>query len=198
MTRAPYETLVVGKNAKKQGAAPAVVLINPKYAHNVGQSLRAASCYGIGQVWFTGDRIRMDMAGKKRVPREERMKGYADVRLIHYDRPFDQFPPGSVPVAVEVREDAETLFEFVHPKNAVYVFGPEDGSLSKVHAQLCHRFVIIPARHCLNLAAAVGTVLYDRNAKAFRNGELALDTPGEWEQRGKRPPVFDLADARGD
>jgi hypothetical protein len=30
----------------------------------------------------------------------------------------------------------------------------------------CHRFVRIPTRHCLNLACAVGTVLYDRESKA--------------------------------
>ena len=186
-----------GKNAKKQGTMPAIVLINPKYAHNVGAALRHASCYGIEQLWFTGNRIRLDLAGKKRVPREERMKGYADVRLIHYDRPFDQFPRGAVPVAVEVREDAEPLFDFEHPENAVYVFGPEDGSLSKVQVQFCHRFVIVPTRHCLNLAMAVGTVLYDRAAKAYAKGDGVLETPGDWEERGQRSLVFDRADARG-
>lgn len=30
----------------------------------------------------------------------------------------------------------------------------------------CHRFVQIPAMHCLNLAGAVGVALYDRARKA--------------------------------
>jgi tRNA(Leu) C34 or U34 (ribose-2'-O)-methylase TrmL len=60
-----------GKHAPKIGTAPAIVLINPKFAHNVGAAVRAASCFGVEQVWYTGDRI--DVSGKKRLPREERI-----------------------------------------------------------------------------------------------------------------------------
>jgi tRNA C32,U32 (ribose-2'-O)-methylase TrmJ len=72
---------------------------------------------------------------------------------------------GLEPVAVEVRDAAESLPHFVHPANAVYVFGPEDGSLARGDLTACHRFVRIPSRGCLNLAAAVNIVLYDRRAK---------------------------------
>jgi len=41
----------------------------------------------------------------------------------------------------------------------------EDGSISQVYLQHCHRFIIIPSHHCLNLAAAVYLVLYDRIVK---------------------------------
>jgi hypothetical protein len=34
----------------------------------------------------------------------------------------------------------------------------------------CHRFVVIPTRHCTNLAAAVYTVHYDRHAKRVSAG----------------------------
>jgi tRNA C32,U32 (ribose-2'-O)-methylase TrmJ len=48
--------------------APAVGLVDPKFPHNVGAAVRAASCYGIGQVWFTGDRVRLDASkGELRV-----------------------------------------------------------------------------------------------------------------------------------
>jgi hypothetical protein len=83
---------------------------------------------------------------------------------------FDVFDTGVVPVAVELRRRAESLIDFVHPVQAVYVFGPEDGSLDPAVLGLCHRFVVIPTRHCTNLAAAVYTVLYDRHAKAVRAG----------------------------
>src|SRR5689334_16808251 len=85
--------------SKKFGIAPAVILTNPKHARNVGAALRACSCFGIHQLWFTGNRI--SLAGKHRLPREERMKGYADVELRQYDYPFDQFAPGVTPVAIE-------------------------------------------------------------------------------------------------
>ena len=77
---------------------------------------------------------------------------------------FDEFPE-LTPVAVEVRKNSEMLSEFDHPLNALYVFGPEDGSISSVELRHCHRFVAIPTRHCLNLSMSVGTVLYDRQCK---------------------------------
>jgi len=154
--------------SKKFGIAPAVILTNPKHARNVGAALRACSCFGIHQLWFTGNRI--SLAGKHRLPREERMKGYADVELRQYDYPFDQFAPGVTPVAIELRPGSESLADFEHPENAVYVFGPEDGSLERVTTQHCHKFVTIPTRHCTNLAAAVYLVLYDRILKRYKAG----------------------------
>lgn len=154
--------LFVGKGSKPIGVGPAIILNNPKYPHNLGQIIRAASCFGVKQVWYTGDRIRLD--NKERLPREERLKGYAEVDLIQYDYPMEQFK-NVVPVAVEVQPNAEILPQFEHPENAVYLFGPEDGSLSSVFRRYCHRFVTIPTRHCTNLSAAVYLVLYDRFAK---------------------------------
>ena len=152
---------------KRYGVPPAVMLTNPKHARNVGAALRACSCFGIGQLWFTGNRI--SLAGKHRLPREERMKGYDDVELRQYDYVFDQFAD-VVPVAIELRPGSESLADFEHPANALYVFGPEDGSLERVTLQHCHRFVTIPTRHCTNLAAAVYLVLYDRMLKRYQAG----------------------------
>lgn len=179
------KSLVVGKKADHFGKVPAIILNNPKYPNNVGMVLRLASCYGVKQVWFSGDRVSLDPEKGERLPREERMRGYKEVELIQNDYPFDCFPTGVVPVAVEVRENSEPLTTFDHPENAVYVFGPEDGSVSQTFLRHCHRFVVIPTRHCLNLATAVSTVLWDRQYKRYMNGqETALVTPGEWEDRG--------------
>jgi tRNA(Leu) C34 or U34 (ribose-2'-O)-methylase TrmL len=175
---------IVERSEAPVGRAPAVVLIDPKYAHNVGMVVRLASCYGFKQVWFTGERVSLDISFRKRLPREERMKGYADVEIINYDYPFEQFKD-VVPVAVEVRKGSEPLHAFEHPHNAVYVFGPEDGSVSKPHISHCHRFVVIPTRHALNLATAVATVLWDRQYKAWLGGDGGDHlTPGEFEGRG--------------
>ena len=180
----------IGKKAPKIGKCPSVALINPKYPHNVGAILRTASCYGMEQLWFTGNRIDLALGGKKRLPREERMKGYKNVDLIQYDYFIDQFEPGVVPVAVEVRENSEPLYSFEHPENALYIFGPEDGSIPSTYLRHCHRFIVIPTRHCLNLAMAVTTVLYDRSLKEYnKTGEGAFITPGEYEQRGNRGEI---------
>lgn len=167
---------------KPGGRAPSVVLMNPKFAHNVGAALRACSCFGIDQLVYTGDRIEGDLALKGRLPREERMKGYKDVDLCACDYPFERLPNDAVTVAVELRDNSEQLVYFEHPEKAVYVFGPEDGSLKGVTLRQCQRFVVIPSAHCLNLAAAVNVILYDRRLKRAMAG--LEEIPSLREHRG--------------
>lgn len=176
----------VGKNSPPIGKTPSILLTNPKYGKNVGMVLRLASCYGVEQVWYTGNRIEYEYGkkGKQRLPREERMKGYQDVQLIGYDYPFDQFKTVT-PVAVEVKPNVEHLHYFEHPENPLYVFGPEDGEIDQVLLRHCHKFVIIPTRHCLNLATAVATVLWDRQVKEYLlKDKQDFITPGDFEKRG--------------
>jgi tRNA(Leu) C34 or U34 (ribose-2'-O)-methylase TrmL len=146
----------------------AVLLIDPKYPFNVGGALRACAAFGAESLQWTGDRVHTE--GVPRLPREERLRGYKDVRMGRLDVDdvaaigalrADEFTP----VAVEFRKNSERLPEFRHPERALYVFGPEDGSLRGAILAQCHRFVIVPTMHCLNLAAAVNLVLYDRMAK---------------------------------
>ena len=150
-------------------AAPAIVLHEPKYPHNVGQIVRLASAYGIGQVWYSGDRIRRALGD--RLPREERMRRYEDVYLINHPDPLERLCASvakACPIAVELRPNAENLVDFIHPEDdagPIYIFGPEDGSLPGGIVKSCHRFVVIPSFECLNLATAVATILYDRMAK---------------------------------
>ena len=167
----------------------AILLIDPKYPHNVGQSVRACAAYGIQDLYYTGDRMNAAMKELKRLPREERMRGFRSVKLQHLERPFD-YLPNLIPVAVEIRPNSEALPVFEHPENALYVFGPEDGSLGSGVLGQCHRFVAIPSAHCLNLSMAVGTVLYDRQAKLDPARPLdtrAANAPGYFEVRDLLP-----------
>lgn len=147
---------------------PAVVLTDPKYPHNLGQTIRALSCFGVKQLHWSGSRLMRQIQGMTRIPREERMRGYSDVTVLHHDRPLEVFPKTVTPVAIELRPNSENLFDFEHPKDAVYVFGPEDGSIDQGTLRNCHRFVRIPTNHCTNLSAAVYLVLYDRFMKEHR------------------------------
>jgi tRNA(Leu) C34 or U34 (ribose-2'-O)-methylase TrmL len=122
--------------------APGVVLIDPKFSHNVGATIRACSCFGIESFVWTGSRI--ELSKYQRLPREERMKGYKSVQFENHQRPFDLFDHFT-PVCVEVYEQSEPLTTFEHPENALYVFGPGDGKVPQVVRRLCHRFVHIPA-----------------------------------------------------
>lgn len=135
-------------------------LVNPKSAVNVASILRAAGCYGVNAVFYTGQRYRY-------------AKDFnADTRAFHKLIPtigvedlFECKPKGSRVVAVELVENAVPLPAFEHPDNAFYVFGPEDGSLSNALIEQVDDVVYIPTHHCMNLAATANVLLYDRLAK---------------------------------
>lgn len=168
------------------GKTPAVILVNPKYDHNVSGALRACSAFGIPQLWLTGSRVKdqeLGPKGKPRLHREERMKLYEDVEVCYCDYPFDYYrtdgdmkPPRIV--AVEIDPSATSLDIWGkggHPQDAVYVFGPEDGSLSPVQKRHCTDFVYIPTKRdewdkpvCLNLYSAVSAILADRMMTELR------------------------------
>ncbi len=74
-------------------------------------------------------------------------------------------PEGATTVVIELVEGATPLPEFKHPENAFYVFGPEDGSVSKDVLTWCDEVVYVPTIGCMNLAATCNVVLYDRLAK---------------------------------
>lgn len=152
-----------------QGIAPAIILCEPKYGHNVGGAQRACVNYGIKQLWYTGNRLKINgNRDKPRLPREERLRDFARVEVINHDKPLLYFTD-AVPIVIEFMEQAENLIDFIHPPNAVYIFGPEDGDVPRPYKQLAYRFVKIPTQHCINLAAAVYTVLYDRLLKQFHS-----------------------------
>jgi tRNA(Leu) C34 or U34 (ribose-2'-O)-methylase TrmL len=115
------------------------------------------------------------------------MKGYRAVETAIDDGFFDRFrPSGVTPVAVELLPTAEPLVSFEYPEDALYLFGPEDGGLPKAVRLHCHRFVFIPTHYCLNLAAAVNVVLYDRRLKRHLAGLEPVGPLGEMlhERRG--------------
>lgn len=161
-------------------------MINTKYVHNVASAIRAASCFDVSRLVWTGPRV--DPTKLDRLPREERMKGYKDVVWNHddKDKPFEFFQPDVVPVCIELLENSEPLTTFIHPENAVYVFGPEDGHVPQVIRRFCHRFVNIQANHCLNITAAINVVLHDRKAKRQLEGREPIRSTGDMlhEHRG--------------
>jgi tRNA C32,U32 (ribose-2'-O)-methylase TrmJ len=94
-----------------------------------------------------------------------------------------------------VRKRSEPLTTFVHPDNAVYLFGPEDGSIPKAWLHLCHRFVHIPANHCLNLSTAVAVVLAHRRMSRQLEGKEPILPLHEQLKESRGPasatPVLD-------
>lgn len=161
-----------------------VILTRPKYPHNLAAAIRACACFGVDQLLYTGNRF--EFKDGERLPREERMKGYASVKWQQTERPFDALEPRTRVVGVELTPTAYPL-NLVDwnqrlgslPYSTAIVFGPEDGHIHQSFRTHCWEFVYIPARHCLNLAAAINVVLAHRTMQISSHFK-----PADSENRG--------------
>lgn len=135
-------------------------LVNPKSPENVGSVLRAAGCYGASSIFYTGERY---YRASRYVTDTKKM--HTRIPTLGVDDLRDVLPEGAIPVAIELVRSAKPLPAFEHPKKAFYIFGPEDGSIDKRLVNWCQEVVYIPTQGCMNLAATVNVVLYDRLCK---------------------------------
>lgn len=132
-------------------------LFNPKNHINIGSVLRAAGCFEADFVAASGARYRKAIT--------DTMKAHKQLPLFMVENLHDIIPFDCVPVAVDFVEGAVPLKDYKHPKRAFYIFGPEDGTLGKQITDFCRDKIYIPMNGCLNLAACVNVVLYDRSVK---------------------------------
>lgn len=136
-------------------------LIDPKSPTNVGGVMRAAGCYRADAVFYTGTRylraarFNTDTHG---AAREIPLTGVASL--------LEQLPADTRLVCVELVEGATPLPEYRHPARAFYIFGPEDGTIEQALIDRADDVVYVPTKGCMNLAASVNVVLYDRMAKS--------------------------------
>lgn len=135
-------------------------LYQPKSGENVGGALRAAGVYGAAFVAIMGGRGKVLIEHPTNT-----MKAHRHIPLFCVDDLMIVTPYDCVPVAVEIVERSYSLPKYTHPERALYIFGPEDGSIPPDVLAQCRDVVSIPTRRCMNLAATVNVVLYDRMAK---------------------------------
>lgn len=136
----------------------AIGLDNPKCAANAGGVMRAAGCYGASLVVLSGMRMN-------RWPTDT-TKTWRRVPVLVANNLHDALPFDCVPVAVDLLPGAKSLVDYKHPERAFYVFGAEDATLGDRITSWCRDRVYVPTNGCMNLAATVNVVLYDRLAKA--------------------------------
>jgi tRNA(Leu) C34 or U34 (ribose-2'-O)-methylase TrmL len=135
-------------------------LHNPKTPENVGSVLRAATCYEASLVAVAGSRYRRSVT--------DTTKAWRHLPLLQVDDLRQAVPFEAIPVAVDLVPDAIELPEYKHPERAFYIFGPEDGTLDESVLSWCRDRIMVPTAHCMNLAATVNVVLYDRLSKRLR------------------------------
>ncbi|HIG65606.1 MAG TPA: TrmH family RNA methyltransferase [Methyloprofundus sp.] len=149
-------------------------LINPKSPENVGSVMRAAGNFQVDSVFFTGKRYPRALQFKPCTVDISRQVGQ-NIPLIEVTCLLDNTSKNMNLVCVEFAENAIPLPEFQHPRHAFYIFGPEDGTISQEIIDRADAVVYVPTIGCMNLAATVNVVLYDRSAKslqAFSGNEL--------------------------
>lgn len=129
----------------------------PKNEINVGSAMRAAFAYEARMIVVSGRRFCKSSS--------DTTQAHRHIPLIETDDVFDALPYDCVPVAVDLVEGARPLPTYIHPERAFYIFGPEDGTLGDKVLSRCRDRIMIPTRTCMNLAATVNVVLYDRLAK---------------------------------
>lgn len=148
----------------------AIGLDNPKNSINVGSALRAAGVYKAAFVAASG--MRYGSAPT------DTMKHYRHLPLLRPADLFDLLPYDCVPVAVDLIEGAIPLHEYKHPERAFYIFGAEDATLGERVLSRCRDTIYVPTTGCMNLAATVNVILYDRMAKALlSSSNAALSRP---------------------
>lgn len=132
-------------------------LDNPKFDLNVGGVLRASGCYGAAMVMIGGGRF-------KREPTDT-MAAFRHIPVVCLDDVMSSIPYDCIPVAVDLLPGATPLPEYRHPERAFYLFGAEDATLGERIVSRCRDVIYVPTNRCMNLAATVNVVLYDRAAK---------------------------------
>jgi tRNA(Leu) C34 or U34 (ribose-2'-O)-methylase TrmL len=140
-------------------------LDNPKNPLNVGSVLRAAGCYGVDMVAVGGPRPEYFMG---RVATDTQ-KAFRHIPVLRVEDLHTIIPYDTVPVAVDLVEDAVPLHSYEHPERAFYIFGAEDATLGNRVISWCRDTIYVPTNYCMNLAATVNVILYDRQAKQLRN-----------------------------
>ena len=149
-----------------------IALTNPKSPTNVGAVMRAAGCYQAAQVLYTGRRYEQAAKYNKDTLKTDTKNAQEKIPLLAVDDfinikdLLENIPSTAKVICVDLVEGATPLPHFIHPQHAVYIFGPEDGTIKQQVIDCADDVVYVPTVGCMNLAASVNVLLYDRLAKS--------------------------------
>lgn len=177
MSKLLLSTMAIGKKLQGENTHVTIGLTNPKSPSNVGAVMRAAGCYCVEQVLYTGQRYanaaKFNGAKHSTDTKNARdkipLKPAEEFENIESLRTF--LPDNTKIICVDLVEGAIPLPHFNHPEKAIYIFGPEDGTISQSMINTADDVVYVPTVGCMNLAASVNVLLYDRLAKALVNNK---------------------------
>jgi tRNA(Leu) C34 or U34 (ribose-2'-O)-methylase TrmL len=140
--------------------------------------MRAAGNFRVASVFYTGERYARALELNPDTPNMSR-KVSENVALSQVASLLDAVPEDMKIVCVELAENAIALPAYQHPDNAIYIFGPEDNTISQQFIDRADAVVYVPTVGCMNLSAIVNVVLYDRlikSSQSFASNALILQS----------------------
>mgnify|MGYP003333227676 CR=1 FL=1 len=145
-----------------------------KSAQNIGTLWRTAYAFDASLLCTIGRRYDRQVT--------DTVKAMNHVPLQHFTA-FDDFC-GALPfecqlIGVELDPRAKPLRAFHHPERAFYLLGAEDHGLSNAARAKCHSLIVLPGRHCLNVAVAGSIVLAHRVMQQEREEALLREACGK-------------------
>jgi tRNA(Leu) C34 or U34 (ribose-2'-O)-methylase TrmL len=173
MTKLLLSTMALGKQLQVANSHVSVGLTNPKSPSNVGAVMRAAGCYSVDQVLYTGQRYANAAKYNGTKHNTDTKNARDKIPLLAIDdfeslrEQLESLPQTTKIICVDLVEGATPLPHFDHPAQAFYIFGPEDGTISQTVIDSADEVVYVPTVGCMNLAASVNVLLYDRLAKSL-------------------------------
>lgn len=138
----------------------AIGIEHNKKSTNIGTLLRSAYNFGASMTFTIGMRYKHQAS--------DTVKSYRTVPLIHFadwNDFYSHIPYDWQLIGIEITKEAKSLYNFCHPKQAVYILGAEDSGLSKEAMSKLKNIIYIPSNHCLNVSVAGSIVMYDRMKK---------------------------------
>ena len=161
-------------------------LVNPKSPSNVGSVMRAAGCYRANEVLYTGERY--DRAASFQTDTHQ---AASRLPLQRVDDLLHSVTNPVRIVCIELVVGAISLPTYQHHSRALYIFGPEDGSIDQAIVDQADDVLYVPTDMCMNLAASVNVLLYDRLAKsdhALGSDELVRASRDTNNRLTRNPP----------
>lgn len=147
----------------KMNGYSCIGLYNPKYPANIGGTIRSAAIFSSKFVGIVGTRYKHH--------KTDTGKFYHHLPVFQVENLQNIIPYGCTPVAVDILDDAIPLHKYNHPKQAFYIFGPEDSTLNSDILSWCKDKIYVPTLYCMNLASTVTVILYDRFSKQMIKNE---------------------------
>lgn len=136
-----------------------VVLISPLYLFNVENIVRTTEGFGVKRLSFVNSKNYDAQISRQNFSAE----------VVYYDNLNDFLKTRESDayrfVSVEYREDAQSLWEFEHPQDPIYIFGSEMRSLEQRVLDSCENIVQIPTKGAIFLSSSVAIVLSDHARK---------------------------------